>query len=246
MAGYWIKFDTSTPDKPEVWEIAQRLDIDPDAVVGKLLRVWSWFDDQTEKGNATIVTKALLDRRVGVTGFCDAMIDCGWMTESDSEIQVVNFDRHNGRTAKNRCLTAKRVAAHKAVTPKKRSGNDQGNATGVTTALPRSDTDQIQIVKPLPPKPHPSDEVTIPEGLEAAWSRWCRWRESQTGRTVDPIQAEAILMDLESRGVDKAARDIDFSIRKDARSILDSDNDFDKRRFLSKPPPETIPNWEDL
>ena len=74
MAGFWIKFDTSTSDKPEVWAIAGSLQIDPDAVVGKLLRVWAWFDDQTENGNAPTVTKALLDRRVSVTGFCDAMI----------------------------------------------------------------------------------------------------------------------------------------------------------------------------
>jgi hypothetical protein len=41
MAGNWIKFDTSTSDKPEVWAIAESLGIDPDAVVGKLLRVCS-------------------------------------------------------------------------------------------------------------------------------------------------------------------------------------------------------------
>jgi hypothetical protein len=60
MAGFWIKFDTSTSDKPEVWAIAGQLGIDPDAVVGKLLRVWAWFDDQTETGNAPTVTKSLL------------------------------------------------------------------------------------------------------------------------------------------------------------------------------------------
>ncbi len=40
MAGDWIKVQHVTPDKPEVWQIADRLDIDPDAVVGKLIRVW--------------------------------------------------------------------------------------------------------------------------------------------------------------------------------------------------------------
>jgi hypothetical protein len=47
---------------------------------------------------------------------------------------------------------------------------------------------------------------------------------------VPAIQAEAILMDLGRRGAEKAARDIEFSIRKDAKSILDSDNDFEKRQ----------------
>jgi hypothetical protein len=36
-------------------------------------------------------------------------------------------------------------------------------------------------------------------------------------------------MDLGRRGTAKAIRDIDFSIRKSAKSILDSDNDFEKQ-----------------
>lgn len=136
MAGDWIKFEITTPDKPEVWSIAQELNIDPDAVVGKLLRVWSWFDQHTEDGNAPSVTKMLLDRIVGVTGFCDAVIKSGWMVESDQSIALPNFDTHNGKTAKNRAVTAKRVAAHKE---KKRSGNEEGNAGIVTEPLPKEE-----------------------------------------------------------------------------------------------------------
>lgn len=94
--------------------MAGALSIDPDAVVGKLLRVWAWFDEHTEDGNAPSVTKTLLDRQVGVAGFCDVMISAGWMTEMNSTITLPNFTRHNGKTAKNRALTAKRVATHKA------------------------------------------------------------------------------------------------------------------------------------
>jgi len=138
MAGYWIKFDTSTPDKPEVWAIANQLSIDPDAVVGKLLRVWTWFDDHSEKGNAASVTKALLDRKVGVTGFCDSMVSVGWLLESENEISIPNFDRHNGKTAKTRVLTASRVAAHKKSNATGNAkGNAKGNAASVTNALPR-------------------------------------------------------------------------------------------------------------
>jgi hypothetical protein len=78
MAGDWIKFETCTHDKSEVWAIAATLGIDADAVVGKLLRVWAWFDEHTSEGNAdtvtSSVTKTLLDRLVGVNGFCNAMV----------------------------------------------------------------------------------------------------------------------------------------------------------------------------
>lgn len=139
MAGDWIKFELITLDKPEVCQIADAADIDCDAVVGKLLRVWGWFDQQTADGNAPSVSKRLLDRMVGVTGFCEHMKLVGWMVEEEGVISLPNFDRHNGKTAKNRLLTAKRVAAHKAANGK---GNANGNAANVSDALPKEDVEK--------------------------------------------------------------------------------------------------------
>lgn len=132
----WIKFDTDTSDKPEVWQIANDLGIDPDAVVGKLLRVWAWFDDHTVDGNAPCVTKKLLDRAVGVTGFCDSMVSAGWMTDDGKTIGLSNFERHNGKTAKDRALTAQRVANNRA------KSNATGNGASVTSALPREEKEK--------------------------------------------------------------------------------------------------------
>jgi len=247
----WIKFATSTSDKPEVWSIASILNIDPDAVVGKLLRIWAWFDEHTESGNAKgnaagnapSVTKSLLDRKVGVTGFCDACISAGWMSESENEISLPNFERHNGKTAKTRVLTAQRVANHKkgnAVGNAK--GNAGSNAASVSDALPR--IDKIRIENSHTHTAQNADlpmqlGVVYPSGdprtsafasVAIAWDRWCEFRLSHDGRPVDPIQAEAVLMDLARRGEAKAIADIDFSIRKGSKSILDSDHDFQKQR----------------
>jgi hypothetical protein len=135
MAGDWIKFELTTLDKPEVCQIADLADIDPDAVVGKLMRVWGWFDQQTESGNAPSVSKKLLDRLVGVIGFCEHMKSVAWMIELDGVISLPHFDRHNGKTAKNRLLTAKRVANHKA-------SNGKSNAANVSGALPKEDVEK--------------------------------------------------------------------------------------------------------
>lgn len=135
MAGDWIKFELTTLDKPEVCQIADLADIDPDAVVGKLMRVWGWFDQQTENGNAPSVSKKLLDRLVGVIGFCEHMKSVDWMIELDGVISLPHFDRHNGKTAKNRLLTAKRVANHKA-------SNGKSNAANVSGALPKEDVEK--------------------------------------------------------------------------------------------------------
>jgi len=131
MAGDWLKVEASTWEKPEVWQMSQDLELDLDAVVGKLLRIWSWFDQQTITGNAPSVTVSFLDSRVGVTGFCDAMKAVGWMREKGGQVILPNFDRHNGQTAKDRALTAKRQQSYRA-----RKGN--GRVTVGTSPEKRS------------------------------------------------------------------------------------------------------------
>lgn len=149
MAGDWLKFEVNTPEKPEVLAITIELGWDdPDLTVGKLLRVWRWFDQHTEEGNAENVTPALLDRIVGVTGFCQAMANVGWLVIDGGGISLPNFDRHNGKTAKNRALTAKRVANHKS----NAKANAQGNGASVTRALPREEKNREDIDK-NPPNP---------------------------------------------------------------------------------------------
>lgn len=140
MAGDWIKFEVSTPEKQEVLAITVAMGWDdPDLTVGKLLRVWRWFDQHTVDGNGHGVSAALLDRIAGVTGFASAMEKVGWLSVTDDGIELSNFGRHNGETAKSRALTAKRVAKHKANAEANATGNDKGNAANVTGELPREE-----------------------------------------------------------------------------------------------------------
>lgn len=125
MAGDWIKFEKSTMDKPEVIEMADILGIDPDAVIGKLLRVWSWFDSHSADGNAPVTLEALLNRITNISGFCDAMEKVGWLEKTHGHLQVRNYDRHNGKSAKSRGQTKNRVESLRSC-----------NASSVTKALP--------------------------------------------------------------------------------------------------------------
>ncbi|EGE0300373.1 DnaT-like ssDNA-binding domain-containing protein [Escherichia albertii] len=119
MASSWIKVEVITPDKPEIFQIAEILGIDPDAVLGKLVRIWAWADQQTIDGNAGSVTKGVLDRLAFITGFADALISVGWLAYHDGKLTLPNFERHNGESSKKRALTNRRVAEHrKRVTQK--------------------------------------------------------------------------------------------------------------------------------
>lgn len=179
MAGDWIKFELTTLDKPEVCQIGDLADIDPDAVVGKLMRVWGWFDQQTEDGNAPSVSKKLLDRQVGVTGFCEHMKSVGWMVESEGVISLPHFERHNGKTAKNRLLTAKRVANHK-------SANGKSNAHIVSGALPKEDVEK----KEHPLSAHEPVDPRMPSAMTLDWvadPKLLKTYALHQGLTVDAV-----------------------------------------------------------
>lgn len=136
MAGDWIKMESATPDKPEVLALTVKMGWDdPDLTVGKLFKLWRWFDQHTTEGNAAGVTPALLDRYFGVTGFVTALTQVGWLNVTNDGISLPNFDRHNGASAKQRSLTAKRVANHKS----NAKANAEGNAPIVNSPLPREE-----------------------------------------------------------------------------------------------------------
>lgn len=152
MASSWIKIEVITPDKPEIFQMAEILNIDPDAVLGKMIRVWAWADQQTidgnAKGNAASVTRSVLDRVTCVSGFANALIDVGWLAEEGGRLFFPNHERHNGETSKKRALTNSRVTKMR---DKKRNSNAECNAGSVTgayrNALPEEEVEEDKELK---------------------------------------------------------------------------------------------------
>ena len=197
MAGFWIKVEHELPDKPEVWEISDRLDLDPDAVVGKLLRVWIWFDNQSRNGNAPSVTKKILDRIVGVTGFIDACIEAGWFMEINGRLVMVNFDRHNSKTAKQRALTAKRVQSHRG---KNRNGDS------VTDSLPDTDTDtdKEKLNKKKPATRSKPNDPALEEQFEQFWQHWPKKVKKPEAlkafkKAINSVTLQTLVEDIQKR-----------------------------------------------
>lgn len=193
--------EVSTPEKSEVLAITARMGgDDTDITVGRLFRLWRWFDQQTTDGNAHGVTQALLDRVIGVTGFCEAVQSVGWLVVNEGGISLPNFDRHNGSTAKNRAQTAKRVAKYR-VSP---SGDDESNGESVTSivtpALAReekrreekkeSTTDVVDTPRKrssVPAKPSDVDQQTWDDFLAMR----NKMRAAVTQTAIDGIAREA-------------------------------------------------------
>jgi len=125
----WIKLEKSTPDKPEIFEMAEFLDIDPDEVLGKIIRVWTWLDSNSENGHTSSVTVVLIKRVTGHNKFADAMLKVGWLEKSDEGYNIPNYARHLGKSSKKRALDAERQRKSREVSQNSHAGN-------VTKALP--------------------------------------------------------------------------------------------------------------
>jgi hypothetical protein len=114
MAGDWIKLEHTTPDKPEVVSMAARLKIDQDAVVGKLVRIWAWADQNSVDGSSVPVTDAFIDRLANKKGFAAAMRATCWLSGESCALTFTDFGRHNGSTAKARAESNRRMAKSRA------------------------------------------------------------------------------------------------------------------------------------
>ena len=146
MADFWIKLEKNTPDKPEIFEMAEILSIDPDAVLGKLIRVWCWVDSNSSDGHIKSVTPVLIDRLTMSQGFADAMTSVGWLEENS----IPNFARHLGESAKKRAKDSERKRVSRITSeecPKKsvtESGLDKSRVDKI------KDTCQKSKISPCP------------------------------------------------------------------------------------------------
>lgn len=188
MASSWIKVEVITPDKPEIFQIAEILNIDPDAVLGKLVRIWAWADQQTVDGNAGSVTKGVLDRIAFITGFADALIAVGWLAYDGNKLILPNFERHNGESSKKRALTNRRVAAHR------KNETQKVTQPALQKALPEEEEEEEEEVKDkTPPNPprgrEPKKSYPYPEQLNAeAWEEWKAYRRENRFKTYVPTE----------------------------------------------------------
>lgn len=110
----WIKIRTTLPDDPRVARIARLLNVEPNTVVGALVRIWAYADAHSTDGALPWTQAGDIDRIAGI-GIADAMRAVDWLLDHvDGGVSFPRFGEHNGETAKARAQGARRVAAHRA------------------------------------------------------------------------------------------------------------------------------------
>lgn len=111
MAGDWIKWESGLEAKPEIFRIAKALRVSRFDACGRCMLFWVWADGNTTDGFIKGADAAFVDEIVGVVGFADALECAGWIVVDDMGVTLINFDRHNGKTAKQRALANRRKIA---------------------------------------------------------------------------------------------------------------------------------------
>lgn len=152
MAGNWIKMRTNLWDDPRIARICDATNCGEAQVIGALYWLWATADEHTETGIMPGLSVRQINRKVGIKTFAESLIDIGWIEETPEGVQIINFEEHNGASAKKRIQTAKRVANHSAANAGKTKSDELANAQltqqalvdesqGVSEALPKEDLD---------------------------------------------------------------------------------------------------------
>jgi hypothetical protein len=147
-------------DDPAVIRLADIVQVEDDAVIGKLFRLWSWADRHTHDGHAEGVGLSWVDRLARCEGFGAALVRVGWLAESDGGLSFPRFDRHCSDTAKARALDAKRKSATRSVR----------EMSGCEPDKNRTREEEEKRREELPPLPREGFDRQAWQALRKAWN----------------------------------------------------------------------------
>lgn len=169
MAGDWIKMRSNLWDDPRVSRLCDLTDQGEAAVIGALYWLWAAADQHTETGVMTGLSLRQIDRKTGLAGFAQALCDIGWIAECEGGVCIVNFEEHNGASAKRRTLEAKRKAdARKTSAPNADKGRTE---TGQDAELEREKEKEKEKKKNKPSTSAKRRRTYTPE-FEEFWSAY--------------------------------------------------------------------------
>ena len=112
----WMQIDLDLPEKPETRLIAMRTGEPIDVVCGRLLLFWRLVERECYKRNAGALPKyttAILGHLCGGdSAFWEAVIEAGWLEETEDGLAVPGWEGRFSPAAKKRAQAAMRKARY--------------------------------------------------------------------------------------------------------------------------------------
>lgn len=227
MAWDWIKVRESIHEDPAVLRIAANLGTRPEHIVGYLVKFWAWVSRNCHAGSVTGVTLVSLECVLNLPGFCDELVKVGWLEveESDGEIRIniPKYDRHLSQGAKARALASERQRSSRA---SRHASVQDVSQVCHTKTMTREEKRREEYTHT---HTHGGESSFLDSQKAEAINRWCRYRLTQFGDLPGSEVVEAIQREYAAWDAAKFSKAIDFSIAKQAKSILDPDVNFQQQ-----------------
>lgn len=207
---WWIKVRIDLRDEPQVVALAERLGLDPDTIVGKLVVFWGWCKRTWKAGQARGVSAKAINTRVRQEGFAEAMVRVGWLVLNESGAAVPDHKKYLGGVFRPG--------------PAEQANFAEVNAKTTTTDKIREEEKREDKDPPNPPKGGAVD-VPVPECLRTdrfltAWNDWLTYRKQRRLAHYTAMGLKKLFTQLSGLGPETAARAIDHSITMNYQGIF--------------------------
>ena len=118
----WIEVHDTLPDHRKTLDAAEALKMDPDMVVGKLIRLWTWALNNREDGNIKARDAQLVADVMRFRGkaqrLLDALVATGFLDRTEDGYEIHDWDQHvcmlREKREKIRSQTRERVKRYRA------------------------------------------------------------------------------------------------------------------------------------
>lgn len=145
MAGEWIPIDCNLGTKPEVLELVDVTGVPVEAVVFRLIQLWSWAAMNTADGVLRATPRRLAALAGGDEQFWLAVERVGWVSFLNDTVAIAGWDRRFSQAAKARAMHAKRQDSYRW---RSRDGRPSQGCDGAASPQERRGEDRTEDKKP--------------------------------------------------------------------------------------------------
>jgi hypothetical protein len=212
MAFDWLKVEKITPDKPEITILSRKLGLSLGDAFLSWFRVYSWADTITRDGRVPYMSLEDGDRLSRCCpGTCAALAskEIGWLSTKQRRgvevIQFSNWERHNGKSAKNRALESEKKRNQRAKKCPEKTG----------TNVPKMSPPRVR-ARSLPLSPLISSLQELPEDLRTEeflclYKTWFDYRQ-KLKKPLNEHMVEQQIKKMAAMGIERATAMIEHTI----------------------------------
>jgi hypothetical protein len=113
MAGEWIPIDCNLGTKPEVLELVDETGVPVEAVVYRLIQLWSWAAMNTADGTIRATPARIQAVAGGDEAFWLAVERVGWVSFLNGTIVIEGWEKRFSQAAKARAMHARRQDSYR-------------------------------------------------------------------------------------------------------------------------------------